>query len=109
MIRDTIRKLEERIHGALGASEETRRDLLALLDDLRGELEGLEKTHASEAEGIADRALAVANGSPDAEEADEGEGLLQEIGDALEEFELTHPRLQGVLRTFFKTLSNAGI
>jgi hypothetical protein len=105
MIRDTIRKLEDRIRAAGGATEETRRDLLGLLAELRGELEGLEDTHAADARTIAGRTLEAANG----ETFEESEGRLHDLEASVREFEETHPRLLAVVRSLLRTLADAGI
>lgn len=97
MIDETLRRLEQRIRASERTSPEAKRDLLALVDELRAELGALAATHGDDAAEIARHAEAAA------------EGPVGAVEDSVLEFEQAHPRIVGLLRSFLQTLSDAGI
>jgi len=97
MIDDTLRKMEERIRSSTRTSDETRDELLALLAELRNELGHMAETHEDEARTLARHAAAA---------AEDAEGGVEE---SVLEFETAHPRITGLVRSFLRTLSDAGI
>lgn len=104
MIDETLRKLEAKIQAAPQAKDETKRELLALVAELRGELKTLAKDDDVEARRLA--ALAgAASSTPDAD----AQGALGELNASVESFEDSHPRLAGALRGICQALERAGI
>jgi len=97
MINETLRKLEERIRSSTRTNDESKQELLAIVDELRGELSGIAESHHDDARTLAGHAAAAAEG----EESGVEESVL--------EFETAHPRIVGLVRSFLRTLSDAGI
>lgn len=97
MIDDTLRKMEERIRSSTRTSDETRDELLALLVELRSELGRMAETHEDDARTLARHAAAA---------GEDAEGGVEE---SVLEFETAHPRITGLVRSFLRTLADAGI
>jgi len=110
MMRDTIARIEARLKGAEKMSEDTRAELLALLEELKGEVNGLAESHADEAQSIAGFAQVSAH---EATRAEPNEQALQHSLGGLEasvaEFEQSHPKLVAAVNRVCQALSNLGI
>lgn len=100
MIDETLRKLEAKIQAAPQAKDETKRELLALIAELRGELNALAEHDDAEARRLA----ALAGAAPG-----DQHGALGELSASVEAFEESHPRLAGALRGICQALESAGI
>lgn len=97
MIDETLDRLEQRIRSSERTSDDAKQDLLALVRELRTELAGLAASHEDEARTLADHAAAAA------------EGVESGVEDSVLEFETSHPQIVGLVRSFLRTLSDAGI
>ena len=110
MIQDTLKKIEETIKTARVGNDETRQELLKLVNELNSELNGLQLTHADEARNIAQFTQAAAERATQEQTTP---GLVRPALDGLTssvaEFEATHPKLVSLVQSFCTTLSNAGI
>jgi hypothetical protein len=109
-MRETIDRIEARLKGAEKMSDETRDELLALLEELKEEVGGLANTHADEAQSIAGFAQVSAH---EATRRAPNEQALQHSLGGLEasvgEFEQSHPKLVAVVNRVCHALSNLGI
>ncbi|MBL6764698.1 MAG: DUF4404 family protein [Verrucomicrobiae bacterium] len=110
MMQDTIARIEARLNRAEKMSDETRRDLLALLEELKAEVNGLADTHADEAQSIAGFAQVSAHeatrNEPNAAALGHSIGGLEA---SVAQFEQSHPGLVGVVNRVCHALSNLGI
>ena len=110
MMQDTIARIEARLKSAERMSEETRGDLLALLEELKAEVNGLADTHADEAQSIAGFAQISAHEATRA--APNAAALSHSLGGleaSVAEFEQSHPGLVGAVNRVCHALSNLGI
>lgn len=110
MMRETIARIEARLKGAEKMSDDTRAELLALLDELKSEVSGLAESHADEAQSIAGFAQVSAH---EATRSERNEQALQHSLGGLEasvaEFEQSHPKLVAAVNRVCQALSNLGI
>ena len=97
MIDETLRKLEERIRSSQRTGDDAKQDLLGIVGELRTELAEISETHGDDARSLAGHAAAAADGTPNT------------VEDSVLEFEAAHPRIVGLVRSFLRTLSDAGI
>ena len=67
------------------------------MGELRSELAGIADSDEDAARSLADRAAAAA------------EGAESGVEESVLEFETAHPRIVGLVRSFLRTLSDAGI
>jgi hypothetical protein len=97
MIDETLNRLEERIRSSARTSDAAKRDLLALVGELRTELAEIAETHAEDAHAIAGHAESAA------------EGPVAGVEESMRDFETAHPKVAGLVRSFLRTLADAGI
>ena len=97
MIDETLDRLEARIRASRRTGDDAKRELLELVAELRAELARVSETHSDDANTIVDQAAAAV------ENAQEG------VEDSVLELEASHPRLVGLVQSFLRTLSDAGI
>ena len=98
MVEDRIRNIEAHIQASGNLPESAKGELLQLLEDLRGELQGVNKEHLEKAE---------ASGAPR-----QGGTLDDEMGGltgTVTELEAMHPRLSELANRLAVALSNMGI
>ena len=110
MPEDKISQIEERIHESPALKPETREELLALLAELKLEMQGLSESHREEAESIA--GFAEISTHEAVRETRNPELLRHSIGGleaSVDDFEKTHPQLVGVVNRIAAMLSNMGI
>ena len=100
MIDETLDRLERRIRASTRTGEDAKSDLLAIVHELRAELAGVAVTHADDARAIAGHAAAAA------ERVDDDDGAVEE---SIRGFETAHPHVVGLVRSFLRTLADAGI
>jgi uncharacterized membrane protein YccC len=109
-MRDTIERIEARLRGAEKMSDETRAELLALLQELKDEVSGLADTHADQVQSIAGFAQMSAHEAT--REAPNEQALRHSLGGleaSVSEFEQSHPQLVAVVNRVCQALSNLGI
>ena len=85
MVEDRIRSIEVRVQNSASLPDSAKAELLQLLTEIRGEVEGLKSEH-----------LAKVEEAPDSL-------------DALSALEATHPRLANLANRLAVALSNMGI
>ena len=110
MIEKTVKKIEETVAGAPTLSPEKRKQLLALLGELKTEITRLSETHHDIALDIADRTrtsteAATREDSDGARLASETDELKTAVG----KFEVSHPGLVAVVNSFCNALADLGI
>src|ERR1700744_2229188 len=110
MIQDRIAKIEATLHSSQNIPEETRKELLALLAELKSEVAPLAETHRAEVQSIAEDAdtaveAATREHGSAAGPSEATEGLTSSVRG----FEASHPRLVEVVDRLATTLSNMGI
>lgn len=110
MIEKTVKKIEETVAGAATLSPEKRKQLLALLGELKTEITRLSETHRESALDIADR---TRNSTEEAtREGSDGSQLAvatDELRTAVEKFEASHPGLVSTVNAFCNALADLGI
>jgi hypothetical protein len=110
MVDKTISRIEERIRGNESLNEEKRQKLLSLINDLKNEMAGLEKTHHEDARSIAGYAETSVH---EATRDDKNPELLKHSLDGLalsvRRFEVSHSRLTGLINNIGQTLWKLGI
>lgn len=97
MIDETLSRLEERIRTSSRTSDDAKTDLLALVSELRAELAGIAATHSADARTLLGHAEAAAEGDESG------------VEESIREFETAHPQIVGLVRSFLRTLADAGI
>ena len=110
MISDRIEKIEATLKGAATLPDETRRQLLELLTDLKAEIAPLSATHGDDVQSIARFAEASVHETVRPERTPElAEAALQGLRSSVEGFEASHPQLVGIVNRIAVALSNMGI
>lgn len=108
MIQDRIAKIEATLAGTPDLSPATRKELLALLADLKTEVAAIQSTHGAQAQGIAASAESAIASAASPEDTDTPEAL-KELRASVVGFEASHPQLVAVVDRIALTLSNMGI
>ena len=110
MIDETVARIEQAIRRAGDADPGHRDELIRLLQQLKREVGALPAAQGEEARSIAQFAEAAAH---EAARKDKSTRLLELSGDGLREsvagFEVTHPRLIGVVNEICGLLAGLGI
>ena len=110
MIEDTIGKIEARIKAGESINPERREELLQLLGTLKSEMAELSQTHGEQAQSIASFAEVSAH---EATRTQQDPALLklslEGLGQSVEGFKKSHPRLVQIVNSISNTLSNLGI
>ena len=110
MIRETISKIEAKLHHAESLGSETRRELIQLLGTLKTEVTELSKTNAEKARSIAVFAETSANEAISGQKNPELLKLsVQDLSASVDGFEQSHPELVQIVNRICTTLSNLGI
>ena len=110
MIEDTISKIEARIQGTEAVKAERRQELLQLLGTLKSEVAGLSKTHQEQAESIAGfTELSTHEATRTQQDPALLKLSLEGLGQSVEGFKKSHPRLVQIVNSISNTLSNLGI
>jgi hypothetical protein len=110
MIKDTVRKIEEKIQVADAIDCEKKRELLQLLGTLKCEVLKLSETHQDHAQSIAGFTEISAHEATRLNQNPELLALsLKGLSTSVEGFEQSHPRLVQIVNAITSTLSNLGI
>lgn len=110
MIRDTITQIEERLRNAGSLNDQTRHELVGLLNTLKNEVTELSRTDAERARQIAAYAeTSTHEAIRDARDQDALKASLDSLSSSVEGFENTHPGLVQIVNRIATTLSNLGI
>jgi hypothetical protein len=87
----------------------TDREIVPALTDLRAEIEQLDKADAATRERLEELVNRLEQQLTAAELGQHQLHLVEDIKDAITEFEVEHPRMTGILNDIMVTLSNLGI
>lgn len=110
MIQERLDKIEEKLKQSAAVKGNDKDELLALLNSLRTEITDLSKTHGEQAESIARFAELSAHEATRSEKSDDLVDLsIQGLATSIQGFEVSHPRLVGVINAFCNYLTNMGI
>jgi len=110
MPNDTINRIEERLKSARTLNDETRKELLSLLTELKKEVSGLAETHGDQAQSIAGFAqLSAHEATRDAKNPDALKHSIGGLEASVSEFEQSHPKLVAAANRICTALSNLGI
>jgi len=109
MIKDTLQKIEETVRSAPQATPETKQQILSLLRELGTELEALERTHGTHARTIAGKAELAAVEAARGRSEPPGPPARADLASSVTEFEASHPKLAGLVRSIADALANVGI
>jgi uncharacterized protein DUF4404 len=111
MIKDTIGQIEARIQSAEAIKDDQRRrELLQLLGTLKSEIAQLSKTHGEQAQSIAGFTDLSTYEATRAERNPQLLKLsLEGLGESVQGFERSHPRLVQIVNAISSTLANLGI
>jgi Domain of unknown function (DUF4404) len=110
MIQERIARIEATLQSADNLPAETKRELLALLSDLKSEVAPLVATHGEAADSIthfADASFQEATRSEP--KAEETAAALSGLNASVRGFEASHPQLVQIVDRIAVTLSNMGI
>lgn len=110
MVQETIGRIEERLRAQEFLSGKQREELLGLVADLKEEINGLAQTHHDDAKSIAGFAETSVH---EATRETKNPELLRHSLDGMEmsvrSFEVSHPRLVGLINNIGQTLWKIGI
>ena len=110
MIQDRLDKIEKRLKQSKTVKESDKAELLTLLTTLRKEIAGLSQTHHEQAESIAGFAELSTHEATRSEKSPELFNLsIEGLTSSVQGFEVSHPKLVGIINTFCTMLSNLGI
>ena len=108
-MQKTLQDIKKKIASAQGMDATVRQELTALVDKLYTELETLAKTDRDRAENVSGLTRTTVaevtdgNRGPDFDHASNG------LSDAVEQLEVTHPRLADAINRICKMLADIGI
>jgi hypothetical protein len=110
MIQDRLDKIEERIKQSKEVKEIDKAELLTILTILRTEIAELSQTHYEHAESIVGFADLSTHEAIRREKSPTLVHLsIEGLTSSVQEFEISHPRLSGIINRLSSMLSNLGI
>ena len=110
MIQDRLDKIEERLKQSKTVKDSDKAELLTLLNTLRTEITDLSQTHHEHAESIAGFAeLSTHEATRSAKSPELFNLSIEGLTSSVQGFEVSHPKLVGIINTFCTMLSNLGI
>jgi hypothetical protein len=110
MIQDRVDQIEAKVQGAPNIPAETKTQLLALLEDLKKEVEVLARTHDERAQAIAHYTDVTTQEVTRAQkEPGQVDAALEGLTGSVSGFETTHPKLTQIVNRLAVTLSSVGI
>jgi Mg2+ and Co2+ transporter CorA len=110
MIKDTLDKIEQRLVKSAAMKPENKDAIRELLGELREEISELAETRGEQADSIAGFVESSTREATREEQDPELLDLsLKGLQQSIREFEVSHPRLTGVVNRIFTALSDMGI
>lgn len=110
MIQDRIDKIEEKLKQSKEVKEDEKVELMNLLETLRTEIDDLSKTHREQADSIVRFTELSAH---EATRKEKSPALLNSsikgLASSIEGFEVSHPRLVGIINRISTMFYNIGI
>lgn len=110
MVKETIARIEEQIRTNESITPEKRQELLALVGNLDKEISGLALTHRDEAHSVAGfTATSVHEATRENRDPELLKHSIDGLSMSVRAFEVSHPRLTGLINTIGQTLWKMGI
>ena len=110
MIQDHLDKIEKKLKQSKTVKESDKVELLTLLNTLRTEITDLSHTHHEHAESIARFAELSTHEATRSEKSPALFDLsIEGLTSSVKGFEISHPRLVGVINAFCNYLTDMGI
>lgn len=110
MIQERLDKIEEKLKHSENVKENDKAELLTLLTTLRTEIDEFSRTHREQAESIVGFAEVSAHEATRKEKSSDLFDLsLEGLNSSVQGFEVSHPRLVGIINSFCQMLANSGI
>jgi len=110
MIQERLDKIEEKLKQSNAVKESDKTELLTLLTTLRTEIAELSETHHDQAESIVGFAEISTHEATRSEKSAALFDLsLEGLNSSVQGFEVSHPRLVGIINSFCTMLANSGI
>ncbi len=110
MIDKTVKQIEETVARATAMSPEKKDKLLALIGELKLEVNRLAETNREAAAEIADKSHRSARHATEEErDDDELTASIADLSVLVEKFEVSHPGLVAVVNSFCNALADLGI
>ena len=110
MIQETIKKIEQRVKGSQTLSDTGRQELLGLLKDLKGEMDGLSQTDREQAQSITSYFdISTHEVTRQGKQPKLLQHSLEGLSASVDGFETSHPKLVMVVNRICTTLSNLGV
>jgi hypothetical protein len=110
MIQDRLDQIEAKVQGASNIPDDTKAQLLALLEDLKKEMLAFAGTHDEKAQAIAHYTDVTTQEVTRAQqEPGQVDAALEGLTGSVSGFETTHPRLTQIVNRLADTLSSMGI
>jgi hypothetical protein len=110
MIQDRLDKIEEKLKQSKTVKESDKTELLTLLTTLRTEIAEFSDTHHEQAESIVGFAELSTHEATRREKSPALFHLSMEgLNSSVQGFEISHPRLVGIINSFCTMLANSGI
>jgi hypothetical protein len=110
MVQETISRIESQLRADEGLAEEKREELLSLVGELKNEMAVLAETHRDDARSIASFTETTVH---EATRKERNAELLTHSLDGMalsvRRFEVSHPRLTGLVNALGQTLWKIGI
>ena len=110
MIEERIQNIEAKVHATGNIPEDTKAELLALLEGLKSEVSALEKTRGEDARSIARFAdVSAHEATRSHKKAALIEASLSGLKSSVEGMEAEHPKVVQIVNRLATILSNMGI
>jgi hypothetical protein len=110
MIQDRLDQIEAKVQAASNIPDDTKTQLLALLGDLKKEMQGLGATHDEKAQAIAHFTdITTREATREEKEPERMDAALEGLTGSVSGFETTHPKLTQIVNRLAVTLSSVGI
>ncbi|QSH40321.1 DUF4404 family protein [Lentisphaerota bacterium ZTH] len=111
MSLEKVKKIKKEIQGASHIDDTCREKLLGIVGDLEKELSSLDASHKTSADKLAEKAhestmQAIKDSGSRQDELDQE---IEGLKNAVDEFEVTHPKLVQLVNRFCMMLSDIGI
>ena len=110
MIQDRLDKIEAKVQSASNIPDDTKTQLLHILQDLKSEVAALATTHGEQAQNIAHFTdVSTHEATRPEKEPELVDAALEGLTGSVSGFETTHPKLTQIVNRLAVTLSSVGI
>lgn len=110
MVSETIARIEKEISVNKAMTEDQRKELIELVARLKREIDALGESHTEDARSIANyTATSVQEATRENPNPELLKHSLEGMSKSVEIFEVSHPKLVGVINNLGQTLMNIGI